>query len=332
MKLLALGEMLGRLPAVIVVMATLVMGPGPVEGLVLSKCELKAQLEAVLADTEDEGVMEERFQSQDVLAKIICKVEHTTQFNTSQVTVLLPPELPSPFPFPFPFPGDRPGRPGPPGRPMWPGWPSRPADSSSEEISGFGSGSGSESESESESNESAYKPVRPWHPFGRPGGRPRPGPRPGPGSRPRPQHRPQPAPRRPKRASGRFVGVFPGRPLGRPQDQGAMESEEREVEREVEKDASSWMLYGLFQLADRVVCESEGTPSLNICQMPCSDLIDDDITDDTACLRELRNIHEKMKSDPEQRLLALAMRAKMMAMMYARQCFTVVASDYFAEC
>ncbi|KAG5278420.1 hypothetical protein AALO_G00098800 [Alosa alosa] len=145
MKALALGEVLGLLAVALVA--------GPAEGLVLTKCEMKAELEAMLPDMdEDDDGMKGPFKMEDILAKIICKIEFTTQFNTSQVTVMDPPK-------PL-FPGRKP----------WP--PRRPS------VGVEGSGSAGQGEGEPvpkpENPEApADKPERPVRrPWGRPFGRP----------------------------------------------------------------------------------------------------------------------------------------------------------------
>uniref|UniRef100_A0A8C1IJ69 lysozyme n=1 Tax=Cyprinus carpio TaxID=7962 RepID=A0A8C1IJ69_CYPCA len=48
-------------------------------------------------------------------------------------------------------------------------------------------------------------------------------------------------------------------------------------------------LYGVFQLSDQLACDSGMIPSHNVCNMTCSALTDDDITDDIACLKTLTN-------------------------------------------
>ncbi|XP_062400210.1 uncharacterized protein LOC134090031 [Sardina pilchardus] len=278
----ALGEMLGLLAAATVV--ALVVGPA--EGLVLTKCEMKAELEAMLPDMDDDGDGRMgRFNMEDILAKIVCKIEFTTQFNTSHVTVL-----------------DT-------SKPSFPGLPSKSDDS------GESSASPGEVSSEQQ-DDKPERPVRP--PWGKSFGRP------------------WTPPRRGKRAlMGRFRPMG-GRPWGgRPKpvkEEEDSQEEPDEVEAEVEEDSSTWTLYGIFQLADRVVCETDDTPSLNVCQMPCSDLIDDDISDDIDCVKELKRTHEKMKLDPKQKFMALAMKAKMMAMMFPKECRSAVAAEYFAEC
>ncbi|KAF4075352.1 hypothetical protein AMELA_G00233750, partial [Ameiurus melas] len=42
------------------------------------------------------------------------------------------------------------------------------------------------------------------------------------------------------------------------------------------------LLYGIFQLSD-ITCNSGSSYSLDLCQLNCSALTDDDITDDIAC-------------------------------------------------
>ncbi|XDV15754.1 hypothetical protein PO909_015763 [Leuciscus waleckii] len=58
-------------------------------------------------------------------------------------------------------------------------------------------------------------------------------------------------------------------------------SSEPEIQRPVRQ------LYGVFQLSDQLACDSGMMPSLNVCKMSCSALIDDDITDDIACLKTM---------------------------------------------
>ncbi|KAL7845485.1 hypothetical protein AOLI_G00236770 [Acnodon oligacanthus] len=65
-------------------------------------------------------------------------------------------------------------------------------------------------------------------------------------------------------------------------------SETSHKEREQHSDGV-WTLYGLFQLADRVACVSGSKPSLNLCGLSCDRLIDDDITDDIACVGTIIN-------------------------------------------
>ncbi|XP_026216586.1 sperm acrosome-associated protein 5-like [Anabas testudineus] len=45
-----------------------------------------------------------------------------------------------------------------------------------------------------------------------------------------------------------------------------------------------WMLYGIFQLGSRIACDDSVHTTDNICGIPCSNLLDDDISDDISCL------------------------------------------------
>ncbi|XP_066517933.1 uncharacterized protein [Hoplias malabaricus] len=71
-------------------------------------------------------------------------------------------------------------------------------------------------------------------------------------------------------------------------------------------------LYGIFQLSDNLACKSGSKSSKNICNLDCADLIDDDITDDIACLKSL---HETV-----------------LKMTFLQQCDSAVSSNYFAQC
>lgn len=56
--------------ALVAVMATLVASPA--EGLVLTKCELKTELEVMLPDMDDEDAMKVPLKMEDILAKSEC--------------------------------------------------------------------------------------------------------------------------------------------------------------------------------------------------------------------------------------------------------------------
>ncbi|XP_053471931.1 uncharacterized protein LOC128602260 [Ictalurus furcatus] len=71
------------------------------------------------------------------------------------------------------------------------------------------------------------------------------------------------------------------------------------------------LLYGIFQLSD-ITCNSGLSYSLDLCQLSCSALTDDDITDDIACL--------------------MGLDEKMVRMTFLQECLSVEPSDYFAEC
>ncbi|KAL2086573.1 hypothetical protein ACEWY4_017632 [Coilia grayii] len=73
-----------------------------------------------------------------------------------------------------------------------------------------------------------------------------------------------------------------------------------------------WTLYGIFQLPDRVMCDSGLVPSLNICQTNCSNFLDDDVDDDIACVEEII--------------------AKVHSLVFQKECLAVKYDDYFAGC
>ncbi|XP_028829901.1 hornerin-like [Denticeps clupeoides] len=103
-------------------------------------------------------------------------------------------------------------------------------------------------------------------------------------------------------------------PIG-PFRDGQQDGQEAESSGEALEEGMGGRLYGLFQLSNHEACKSGSTPSLNICQMECSELINDDISDDIACLKALQ-------------------KAKMMInMMFPDECATAsTASEYLAEC
>ncbi|XP_051993868.1 uncharacterized protein LOC127651870 [Xyrauchen texanus] len=86
--------------------------------------------------------------------------------------------------------------------------------------------------------------------------------------------------------------------------------------------------YGLFQLSNRVACNSTLSPTLNLCGLNCNMLIDDDISDDLACVQVLLNT---MVAVTPKALHADHIR-KMISSIYKTECANVVASSYFAEC
>ncbi|XP_012725240.2 alpha-lactalbumin-like [Fundulus heteroclitus] len=53
------------------------------------------------------------------------------------------------------------------------------------------------------------------------------------------------------------------------------------------EDDQDMNLYGLFQLAEGLVCSSENNTLPNLCGISCNKLIDDDISDDINCLVKL---------------------------------------------
>ncbi|XP_077102013.1 uncharacterized protein LOC143753519 [Siphateles boraxobius] len=71
-------------------------------------------------------------------------------------------------------------------------------------------------------------------------------------------------------------------------------------------------LYGLFQLSDQLACDSGMNASLNVCNMSCSALTDDDISNDIVCLKTLMN--------------------SILETLMVKECHSVVPSKYFADC
>ncbi|XP_076847953.1 uncharacterized protein LOC143493421 isoform X2 [Brachyhypopomus gauderio] len=87
-------------------------------------------------------------------------------------------------------------------------------------------------------------------------------------------------------------------------------TDQEEIDEDEDDLFSRTLQYGIFQLND-IACNSESI-SLNLCELDCTALIDDDITDDIACLKILNEMGLSMVVD--------------------QQCLTVVPSDYFEEC
>ncbi|XP_052402014.1 uncharacterized protein wu:fj19g03 [Carassius gibelio] len=59
-------------------------------------------------------------------------------------------------------------------------------------------------------------------------------------------------------------------------------------------DVIAWNLLGIFQMSDRVACDPGSSASLNLCGLQCSALVDDDIFDDIACLKILAGSSNKL--------------------------------------
>ncbi|KAK7165732.1 hypothetical protein R3I93_005723 [Phoxinus phoxinus] len=90
-----------------------------------------------------------------------------------------------------------------------------------------------------------------------------------------------------------------------------------------------WTLYGLFQLSDHVVCNSSTqSHSLNLCGLTCNQLLDDNISDDLACIQVLINKMTGVIPDPE---TAKHIR-NMISLIYQPECVNAKASTYFADC
>uniref|UniRef100_A0A3Q3KJ41 lysozyme n=1 Tax=Mastacembelus armatus TaxID=205130 RepID=A0A3Q3KJ41_9TELE len=75
---------------------------------------------------------------------------------------------------------------------------------------------------------------------------------------------------------------------------------------------NTWKLYGLFQLGDKVACNGT-SPSANICGTSCSDLLNDDVTDDINCLL-------KIVTNPP------------LGLIFQNECKDKQDASYFADC
>ncbi|XP_038568399.1 uncharacterized protein LOC119898281 [Micropterus salmoides] len=92
-------------------------------------------------------------------------------------------------------------------------------------------------------------------------------------------------------------------------------------------DEEVWTLYGLFQLSSHLVCNGTAL-SPNICEMDCNNLIDDNISDDISCLVTFLNqLVTKGFRAPTQKELS-----RMIRLIFQEECSIRDASEYFAEC
>ncbi|XP_065151312.2 uncharacterized protein [Paramisgurnus dabryanus] len=86
-----------------------------------------------------------------------------------------------------------------------------------------------------------------------------------------------------------------------------------------------WHQFGLFLLSDTAACDSGVLPSLNICKMNCSALIDDDIMDDISCLNTLmQQVKPVGQVNPPAPIN--------MDYLLGKECEHVDASHYFSDC
>ncbi|KAI7811369.1 uncharacterized protein LOC130553519 isoform X2 [Triplophysa rosa] len=245
------------------------------EGRIVSKCELKAQLDAVFGAnmtgnmTQDTPANMTGNMTQDtpanmtgnmtgeLIARLVCAVERTSRFNTSLVTTI---QLPPPT-------------------------------QNSQKPNG-------------PHQKRGEKPDRPHQKphEGRPGGKPGDSHGGRPGSKPREKRSPPRAPGRGRdRPPAGSSGVSPGTTMN---------------------------LYGIFQLSDRVACDSGSNQTVNICRMNCNALIDDDIRDDIACLKTLMGFMCNVTITPP----PLTPRLMNMDVTFVEECRSVVPSQYFSAC
>ncbi|XP_071031595.1 uncharacterized protein [Oncorhynchus clarkii lewisi] len=141
----------------------------------------------------------------------------------------------------------------------------------------------------------------------------------------RPTH-PQHPPRRGKRHAGDSHGDSSSAESHQFSSSKEDSRKEDSSEEETSEEETMWTLYGLFQLSDRVICANGSTPSLNLCQMNCSDLIDDDISDDLDCVETIK---QTVESGPRDHKMALM---RMFKLLFQKECVMTVASSYFSEC
>ncbi|XP_067298702.1 lysozyme C-3-like [Pseudorasbora parva] len=88
-------------------------------------------------------------------------------------------------------------------------------------------------------------------------------------------------------------------------------------------------MYGVFQLSGQPACDSGMMPSLNVCNMSCSALIDDDISDDITCLK---TVIGSIKPKPKNKPLEITLPLATLNTILVPECHFVVPSRYFAEC
>ncbi|XP_070684658.1 lysozyme C, milk isozyme [Pempheris klunzingeri] len=91
-------------------------------------------------------------------------------------------------------------------------------------------------------------------------------------------------------------------------------------------DEDVWILYGLFQLSDHLVCSNGTAEDQGICNMDCNKLLDDDIQDDIACVLNIVNALDNVGSGEAANL------RKMIRLIFQRECRYISPDEYFAEC
>ncbi|XP_022530277.2 uncharacterized protein LOC111193513 isoform X1 [Astyanax mexicanus] len=145
---------------------------------------------------------------------------------------------------------------------------------------------------------------------------PRPGPKPQPKPDPKPQPKPQPKPE-PKPQP---------KPDPKPQPKPQPKPEPKP---QPKPEKSGEQLYGVFQLSDRVACASGTKPTLNLCGLTCDKLVDDDITDDIACLKTLLSKFtpvDSLKGEAREHV------KKLYDQIYQKQCAGATDAQFFSGC
>ncbi|XP_052401017.1 uncharacterized protein LOC127948563 isoform X14 [Carassius gibelio] len=288
----------------LVVVALVLLVFSVTEGRIINKCELKARLDA--AQLQQITVMEETITVNSLIARLVCKASFSA-FNTSFVQntavhnemmpAQYPPQVASQVPPQAPPSGAPPQASphrGPPKAPSSRVLPQAPA-GSPPKVPPSGA--------PTKVPPSGSPPKVP--PFGAP-------------SKVPPSGSPPKIP-----PSGSPPKVPPSGSPPKVLPSGA-QSSSKPHPTTAAKDAGH--LYGVFQLRDQLVCDSGMIPSQNVCNMTCSALTDDDITDDITCLKTLTNF---MNAKPKEVLFDVK---KIAEMMLVEECRSVVPPNYFAEC
>ncbi|XP_048051441.1 uncharacterized protein LOC125271408 isoform X2 [Megalobrama amblycephala] len=229
-------------------LALVLLVSSAVEGRILSKCELKAQLDA--AQFQQITAMGEKITMDNLIARLVCKA-NSSAFNTSFVKAIMV-------------------------------------------------------------NNKEMKPAQapPQAPPQAPAKAP---------SRVPPQTPPQAPPQAPSK--------IPPKPHAQAPTKGPQVPDHKTKHPKLNATAKvSGQLYGVFQLSDQLACDSGMMPSLNVCNMSCSALIDDDITNDIACLKTLMNT---MKPKPIEKPTD---GNKILEELMVKECRSVVPAKYFADC
>ncbi|XP_035602748.2 uncharacterized protein LOC118364989 [Oncorhynchus keta] len=292
-----------KMQMLLVLAVAVLMVPSLSEGRILSKCELKSLLEeAAFKFNLTEKARENYLTNKDFVAKIVCHVEKATGFNTSFVT-------------PWRDDDDSPTRPAKddnrPTRPTHPEHPPRRGkrhagdshgDSSTTESHQF-SPSKEDSRKEDSSKEDSRKEDSSKE-----------------------DSRKDDSSKEDSRKDDSSKEDSSKDDSSKEDSSKEDSSKEDSRKEDSSEEETMRTLYGLFQLSDRVICASGSTPSLNLCQMNCSDLIDDDISDDLDCVETIK---QTVESGPRDHKMALM---RMFKLLFQKECVMTDASSYFSEC
>ncbi|XP_056589248.1 nuclear transcription factor Y subunit beta-like [Triplophysa dalaica] len=311
------------------VLALVLLVPSMNEGRILSKCDLKAQLEA----TEFQ-VVPDNMTVEDLIAKLVCRA-NTSGFNTHLVKFITrkhddPASEQDPTQASFQAPALAPPPPQVPlndslqNQRQAPTLGQPPVQSENQPQTPPQGQVPVQSQNQPQTPPQGQVPVQSQN---QPQGPPR-------GQRPvQSQNQPQGPPRgqRPVQSQNQPQGPPRGqRPVQfQDQPQAPPQGPPKGPQEKDRKRPAVWHQYGVFQLNDKFACDSEVVPSLNLCQMNCSALVDDDITDDITCLKTLIST---MKAGTVGQLSDSTPLPQKLDTLLVKECRDVVASQYFAEC